>query len=66
MKMDNFKRAEELFKAAKDIYYEMEGDFKRGNWNLTIRRAQESAELALKGVLKIMNIEFPKQHDVGE
>jgi HEPN domain-containing protein len=65
MKVDNFKRAEELFKAAKDIYGEMEQDYKRENWNLTIRRAQESAELSLKSILKAINIEFPKEHDVG-
>jgi len=37
-----------------------------GSYNLTVRRAQESVELVLKGLLRIIGIEYPKVHDVGE
>jgi HEPN domain-containing protein len=35
------------------------------DYNMTVRRAQEVAELALKGVLEILGVDYPKIHDVG-
>ena len=35
-------------------------------WNLVVRRAQEVVELSLKGLLKLMGVEYPKTHDVGD
>jgi HEPN domain-containing protein len=35
-------------------------------WNLAVRRAQEVVELSLKGLLKLMGVEYPKTHDVGD
>ncbi len=35
------------------------------DFNLVVRRAQEVVELALKGGLKILGVDFPKVHDVG-
>ena len=32
-------------------------------WNITVRKAQEVVELSLKGVLKIIGVEYPKIHD---
>ncbi|MFN3742682.1 MAG: HEPN domain-containing protein [Anaerolineales bacterium] len=34
-------------------------------WNLTLRRAQEAVELALKGALWWAGLEVPRIHDVG-
>jgi len=31
-----------------------------GSYNLTVRRAQESVELVLKGLLRIIGIEYPR------
>jgi len=35
------------------------------DYNLVVRRAQEAVELALKGALRILGVDFPKVHDVG-
>lgn len=37
----------------------------RGLWHLAVRRAQEAAELALKGALRLAGVEVPHVHDVG-
>jgi len=31
-----------------------------------VRRSQESLELAVKAVLRLMAVEYPREHDVGE
>jgi HEPN domain-containing protein len=36
-----------------------------GDFNLTVRRAQEAVELALKGALKILGVDYPKVHDIA-
>ncbi len=36
-----------------------------GAFSDTVREAQECVELALKGILRFIGIEPPKQHDVG-
>lgn len=35
------------------------------DYNMTVRRAQEVVELALKGVLEILGVDYPKIHDVA-
>ena len=32
---------------------------------MVVRRSQEVVETALKGLLKMMGVEYPKSHDVG-
>ena len=36
-----------------------------GDHNMVVRRAQEAVELALKGGLSVLGVEYPKVHDVG-
>ena len=36
-----------------------------GDFNIVVRRAQEVVELALKGALKMLGVDFPKVHDVA-
>lgn len=36
-----------------------------GDFNLVVRRAQEVVELALKGGLKVLGVDYPKVHDVA-
>jgi HEPN domain-containing protein len=36
-----------------------------GNYNLAVRRSQEVVELALKGGLKVLGVDYPKVHDVA-
>ncbi|MEK7474820.1 MAG: HEPN domain-containing protein [Candidatus Coatesbacteria bacterium] len=38
----------------------------KGATGLTVRRAQEAVELALKAALRSIGVEPPKWHDVGE
>ncbi|MBI4524642.1 MAG: HEPN domain-containing protein [Deltaproteobacteria bacterium] len=35
------------------------------DFNLVVRRAQEAVELALKGALKTLAVDYPKVHDVA-
>lgn len=36
-----------------------------GDFNMAVRRAQEGVELALKGALKLLGVDYPKAHDVA-
>lgn len=36
-----------------------------GDFNIAVRRAQEGVELALKGALKLLGVDYPKAHDVA-
>ena len=38
---------------------------RKGNFSDVVREAQETVELALKGMLRAVGIEPPKYHDVG-
>ena len=63
--MNNFETGERLLQEAREFMGEVERAFERASWNIVVRRAQEVVELALKGALKMMGIEHPKEHDVG-
>jgi len=62
----NREQGEKLLKEAEYIF---DKDLKKAvdeeNNNLSVRRAQEVVELALKGCLRIVGIDFPKVHDAG-
>jgi len=40
--------------------------FEKEAYSLTIRRAQETCELSLKGALRYFAIEYPRDHDVSD
>lgn len=61
--MNNIKRSEMLFVAADESIAQAKFSFDRKVWNLTIRRAQEAVELSLTGILALMGIHYPKDHD---
>lgn len=63
--MNNFDQAARLLGQAEESLEDTERAFQRQSWNMTIRRAQEVVELALKGLLSMMSIEYPKVHDVA-
>ena len=44
---------------------DVKGALEDGDYNLTVRRAQEVVELVLKGALKVLCVEYPRIHDVG-
>lgn len=63
--MTSRDRADRLIGEASAILQEFPGILQRQSWNLAIRRAQEVVELALKGLLAEMGIDYPKIHDVA-
>ena len=44
---------------------EVQGALDDGDFNIAVRRAQEVVELALKGALKILGVDYPRVHDVA-
>lgn len=46
--------------------YEAEGAFNNEMYHRTIRRAQESVELSLKAILRLLSMEYPREHDVSD
>ena len=64
--MNNFEKGKRLIEDAREYKEDAIISFQKENWNRTIRRAQESVELYLKGFMEIIGIEVPKIHDVGK
>jgi HEPN domain-containing protein len=44
---------------------DVKGALDEQDFNMTVRRAQEAVELALKGGLKMLGVDYPKVHDVA-
>ena len=57
--LDYIERAELTLGEAKSA-------FEKEVYSLTIRRAQETCELSLKGALRYLAIEYPRDHDVSD
>lgn len=65
--MNNREKGEALIsRAGRVIERDLEGALEEGDFNMAVRRAQEAVELALKGALRTLGIEYPKVHDVGK
>ena len=64
--MNNTDLNGRLVLEAQMILEEAKRAFDSPAWNLVVRRAQEVVELSLEGLLKLMGVEFPKTHDVGD
>ncbi len=54
-----------LFLDAEYSLQEAENAFQARNYHRAVRRAQESVELSLKSVLRLLGVEYPKKHDVS-
>lgn len=63
--MTNEEMARAYWDQAAEILREAENLYRRGVWNLVVRRAQEVVELALKGALRWVGVEVPRAHEVG-
>ena len=63
--MTNQERGNRLLASATELEMELKRALERGSWNLAVRRAQEAVELALKGLINLMGVEYPRTHDVG-
>lgn len=64
--MTNQEKTDKLFRGAKWAFQDMERALEQGEWNIAIRRAQEVVETSLKGVLTLMGVDYPKEHDPSE
>jgi len=64
--MNNLELNQKLLTEAELIMGEVRRALEMRAWNLVVRRAQEVVELSLKGLLKLMGIEYPKVHDIGD
>ncbi|MFQ6051450.1 MAG: HEPN domain-containing protein [Candidatus Hydrothermarchaeota archaeon] len=63
-------KSEEMVKdylfRAKRCLKEAETAFEEDDYPGAIRRAQESLELSVKGMLRYLGVEYPREHDVGD
>lgn len=50
---------------ARVILAEAEASLEQGHFHRTVRKCQESVEMARKGLLRVAGIEYPKAHRVG-
>jgi len=62
----NIEAAKSMLKEAEECLEEAKRAYAKASYNLAVRRAQETVELALKGILRLIGIEYPKVHDVGD
>jgi HEPN domain-containing protein len=63
--MTNLERGKKLISESGELLKEAKRAYQSSLYNITVRRSQETVELALKGLLIILGIEYPKIHDVG-
>ena len=63
--MTNLERGKKLIAESGELLKEAKRACQGLLYNIAVRRSQETVELALKGVLIILGVEYPKIHDVG-
>lgn len=67
MTLTNRERGERLIRAAEAIFRrDLAAARAAADHNLAVRRAQEVVELALKGGLALLGVDYPKAHHVGD
>jgi HEPN domain-containing protein len=65
--MTNREEGIELINQATRIFErDISNALRDNDYNLVVRRSQEAVELTLKGALKILGIDYPKVHHVGD
>jgi HEPN domain-containing protein len=66
MKASMQEEGRKLIRASEDILRrDAETALAAGDFNLVVRRSQEVVELALKGALRILGVDYPRVHDVA-
>ena len=63
--MRNDKAGKAMIEDAMIIAEEARISFEPGHYHRVIRKCQEAAELAVKGLFKYVGIEYPKSHILG-
>lgn len=64
--MTNHERAANMFRGAEWVRRDLERALADKEWNIAVRRAQEVVELALKGLLALMGVDYPKEHNPAD
>jgi HEPN domain-containing protein len=64
--MRNIDIARAFIKDAAIILEEAKESFQKEHFHRTVRKCQEGVELALKGLLRLKGIEYPKSHKIGK
>jgi len=64
--MDMLKLAEDYLRGVNSRLKDAESALKRGDNPEVVRYSQEAVELSLKACLRMLGIEYPKVHDVGD
>lgn len=63
--MTSDQSARAFLEDAQLIFEEAQASLKAGHHHRVVRKAQESAELALKGLFRYLGLEYPKSHVLG-
>ncbi len=64
--MDNVGYARALLREADPRIDTAASQVKRGRYAYGVRQSQEAVELSLKAALRLIGVEFPKEHDVSD
>ncbi len=64
--MNSYDMAEDYLKRSERCLREAENALKEDDYPMAIRRSQECIELSVKGILRVVSIEFPKEHDISD
>lgn len=59
----NMERSQMFMDASKESLQEAKDALNRNSFNIAIRRCQETIELGISGILSVVKIHYPKNHD---
>ncbi|MBI5787385.1 MAG: HEPN domain-containing protein [Candidatus Schekmanbacteria bacterium] len=64
--MTNINTSQGYIEDAKIIWKEAQHSLTEGHYHRVVRKCQECVELSLKGIMRLMSIEYPKSHKIGK
>lgn len=64
--MNTLAMAKAYISDARRSFEEAKQNYESQIYHRCVRRCQECVELALKGILRLFSVEYPKKHDVSE
>jgi HEPN domain-containing protein len=64
--MNSYEMGEDYLMRSGRCLKEAENALNDGDHSMAVRRSQECIEMSIKGVLRAVSIEFPREHDVSD
>jgi HEPN domain-containing protein len=64
--MNSYEMAEDYLARSQRCLTEAQNALKDNDYPMAIRRSQECIEMAIKGILRAVSVEFPREHDVND